>query len=63
MNKKGWAVVSLLGILLLCGLFQVGWFVGRRALRVEAVQAGHARHVIVNEFGHTEFRWLEKGDK
>lgn len=63
LNWKGWLAVALVAVLLVCGGIQTGWWLGRRALRVEAIKAGHAKHVITDDLGHTDFQWLEKGDK
>lgn len=30
--------------------------------QVEAIKSGHAKYVISDELGHTEFHWCEKGD-
>ncbi len=30
--------------------------------QVEAIKSGHAKYVISDELGHTEFRWYDKGD-
>ena len=30
--------------------------------QVEAIKTGHAKYVIADELGHTEFHWCEKGD-
>lgn len=63
LNKKGWIAVGGLAAALLCACVWTGWYLGRRSFRVEAIKAGHAKHVIINELGHTDFEWLEKGDK
>jgi uncharacterized YccA/Bax inhibitor family protein len=63
MNKKGWAVVIFLLLAALAGAFFGGFTLAVRNMHVEAIKAGHAKHVIVDELGHTTFQWLEKGDK
>jgi hypothetical protein len=63
LNKKGWGGIAMCAVLLLVLAGWAGWSVGRRRLRVEAIKAGHARHVITDEYGHTEFQWLLQGDK
>ena len=30
--------------------------------QVEAIKTGHAKYVIADELGRTEFHWCEKGD-
>lgn len=62
-TKVGWLSIALLGVALIAGTAWGGWYVGRRAVRAEAIKAGHAKHVVVDEFGKSEFQWLEKGDK
>lgn len=62
-SKWGWVAIVVLSIVLCAVLIGAGWHCGRRAFRVEAIKAGHARHVITDEYGHTDFQWLEKGDK
>ena len=42
------------------GLF-IGWTSAKTDMRVEAVKAGAAEWVVVDEHGNTEFRW--KGAK
>lgn len=56
------AVVVLSSLLLIAGSFQAGWSLSKTAMRREAVQTGHARHIIVDDLGHTQFEWLEKND-
>lgn len=62
-TKAGWSAIAVLSVVLLTGIAWTGWYMGRRSFRVEAIKAGHAKHVIMDEYGHTEFQWLEKGDK
>lgn len=62
-NKLGWAGIIVLSIAFCATLVWCGWLMGRRGFRVEAIKAGHAKHVIMDEYGHTEFQWLEKGDR
>lgn len=62
-TKWGWFAIVVLALGCLAGCAWAGWYFGRRTLRVEAIQAGHAKHVIMDEYGHTSFQWLEKGDK
>jgi len=55
----GFIVLGLAGILVAGPL---GWLLGnqkgRTDTRVEAVKAGHARHVIVDDLGNTKFEWM-----
>lgn len=62
-NKLGWTAIGILVVAALLGCAWTGWWMGRRAFRVEAIQAGHARRVIIDDFGNTAFEWLQKGDK
>lgn len=63
MNKKGKAAVIFAILVAVAGVFLVGWTFGRQRLMVEAIRTGHAHHVITDEYGHTNFQWLEKGDR
>lgn len=67
MEGKGrYAVVGAIIIAGFFGIFFCGRTYGNREgviqEQVEAVKSGHAKYVIVDEFGRTEFRWLDKGD-
>ena len=62
-TRVGWASIALVCAALLVGTAWGGWYAGRRMVRAEAIKAGHAKHVVVDEFGKSEFQWLEKGDK
>lgn len=55
-------VVTLITALVIAGSFQAGWTWARTAMRLEAVRTGHARYIIVDDLGHTQFEWLEKND-
>jgi hypothetical protein len=55
-------VVLLGSVVIIAVAFQAGWMMAKTSVRLEAVRAGHARHVIVDDLGHTEFEWLEKND-
>jgi hypothetical protein len=58
--KPGWLILGALAALVigLCVGFFVGTGSGRRNHEAEAVKAGHAHFVVVNEFGATKFEWL-----
>jgi len=62
-TKVGWITIAVLWLACWAFLGWGGWYLGRRAVRAEAIKAGHAKHVVVDEFGKSEFQWLEKGDK
>jgi len=67
MEGKGrFLIMGAAVIALLMGAFFLGRAVGTKEgvvqSQVEAIKAGHAKYVIVDEFGHTEFHWLDKGD-
>jgi hypothetical protein len=55
-------VVTLVTVLVIAGSFQAGWTWAKTAMRLEAVRTGHARYIIVDDLGHTQFEWLEKND-
>lgn len=68
MEGKGrYVVVGAVVIVLLMAAFFLGRSVGQKEgviqTEVEAIKTGHAKHVIVDEFGRTEFHWMETGDK
>lgn len=58
------ALVAVVGLVLgwAAGVW-MGYHKGARAVRVEAVKNGHAQHVIIDEYGRTEFRWLNPAEK
>lgn len=58
-KTSGYVVALVVGLLMGgVGAYFVGRAYGDRAVRVEAVKAGHARHVIVDDYGGTKFEWL-----
>lgn len=67
MEGKGrWIILGAAAIAISIITFFVGRSYGvKEGLiqdQVEAIKAGHAKYVIVDEYGRTEFRWFEKGD-
>jgi hypothetical protein len=67
MEGKGrYLITGAAVIALLMGAFFLGRAVGAKEGvvqdQVEAVKSGHAKYVIVDEFGRTEFRWYDRGD-
>lgn len=64
MEGKGrYLIGGVLAMALVLGAFFLGRSMGAKSVRVEAIKAGHAKHVITDDLGNTAFQWLEKGDK
>jgi hypothetical protein len=68
MEGKGrFVIVGAAVIALLMGAFFLGRAVGTKEgviqEQVEAIKSGHAKYVIVDEFGRTEFHWFDRGDQ
>jgi len=57
----GSVAIAMAIIAFFCGRL-VGTKEGVIQCQVEAIKALHAKYVINDEFGHTEFRWLDHGD-
>lgn len=56
------AAAIAVAILTFFGGRSVGVREGIMISQVDAIKGGHAKYVISDELGHTEFHWLEKGD-
>jgi len=58
-KPRGYIICLLLGLLLghVTGVF-IGLMFGHRAVRVEAIKAGHARYMITDEYGNAQFEWI-----
>lgn len=56
-------LVATLAVLLIfsCGAW-AGVAYGVRSEKAEAVKEGHARFIVLDEYGHSSFQWLGKGD-
>jgi hypothetical protein len=57
--KPGYLIIVLI---LYCLIGTFGWIISARNTRAqcqaEAVKAGHAQFVVVDEYGRTKFEWL-----
>jgi hypothetical protein len=67
MEGKGrYIIIGAIAIVAVMISFMAGKSYGAREgviqCQVEAIKAGHAKYVISDELGHTEFHWMEKGD-
>lgn len=58
-KPRGYIICIFFGLLMgvACGYF-VGRMLGQRAVRVEAIKAGHARYMIMDEYGNAQFEWI-----
>lgn len=52
----------LLSVICITIGFALGRVTGIAYTKADAVKQGHARFVVMDEFGHTAFEWLGKGD-
>lgn len=55
-------VVALIAAVVIFGTFMITHSVTTKQMQAEAVRTGHARYIIVDDLGHTQFQWLEKND-
>lgn len=63
-DEKLYGVIfSVLGfIIIIIAIFSafIGFSLGQKATRIEAVEKGHAEWVVVNKTGETLFKWKEE---
>jgi hypothetical protein len=56
-------LVATLAVLMIFGAGAwSGIAYGVRSEKAEAVKQGHARFIVLDEYGHSSFQWLDKGD-
>jgi formate/nitrite transporter FocA (FNT family) len=57
--KTNYAILTVMAVGLFCGIFIGAAFTGN-VWRVEAIQKGHAKYVIINSLtGETQWMWNE----
>lgn len=59
-TKPGWLILAVFVPLLMGSMlgFWAGASNGKRNHEAEAVKAGHAQFIVINEYGATKFEWL-----